>query len=136
MMPKARGIAVLVVQLALVLSIAAKYAWERHTSPRVWTRTGQVDPELPLRGRYLALNLAVDACALQKGEEGEDSVQRKGEWVGVPARYWDVELAAKNGKLIAAGTRRTPETQHLVLRKGMPCEYAPRDIGQHRVPRA
>jgi hypothetical protein len=55
-------IALLVVQLALVCSIAAKYLYQRWTCPRVWTRTVAYDPELLMRGRYLSLQLVADGC--------------------------------------------------------------------------
>jgi uncharacterized membrane-anchored protein len=56
------SIAVLVIQLAIVGSIAAKYLYQRWTCPRVWTRTVAYDPELVMRGRYLSLQLTVDGC--------------------------------------------------------------------------
>jgi hypothetical protein len=58
----AASVAVLVIQLALVCSIAAKYLYQRWTCPRVWTRTAAYDPELVMRGRYLSLQLTVDGC--------------------------------------------------------------------------
>ena len=58
----AASIALLVIQLALVCSIAAKYLYQRWTCPRVWTRTAAFDPELVMRGRYLSLQLTVDGC--------------------------------------------------------------------------
>ncbi len=57
------SVVLLVVQLALVSSLAASYAWQRHSYPRVWTRAYGYDPVLPLRGRYLSLQVAVDGCA-------------------------------------------------------------------------
>ncbi len=56
------SVTVLVVQLALVSAIAAKYLWQRWTCPKVWTRTVAIDPDLPMRGRYLSLQLMVDGC--------------------------------------------------------------------------
>ncbi|MGA2808634.1 MAG: hypothetical protein ABSE87_10905 [Terracidiphilus sp.] len=56
------SIALLLVQLALVSSIAAKYLYQRSTCPRVWTRTVAFDPNLVMRGRYLSLQLTVDGC--------------------------------------------------------------------------
>ncbi|MGA3135808.1 MAG: hypothetical protein ABSC88_07425 [Terracidiphilus sp.] len=56
------SIALLVIQLALVSSIAAKYLYQRWTCPRVWTRTVAYDPELVMRGRYLSVQLIVDGC--------------------------------------------------------------------------
>jgi hypothetical protein len=57
------SVALLVIQLALVSTVAAKYAYERWICPRVWTQAGGYDPQLPLRGRYLSLRLQVDGCA-------------------------------------------------------------------------
>jgi len=56
------AIALLVIQLALVVSIAGKYLYERETCPRVWTRAVAYDPEMPMRGRYLSAHLEVDGC--------------------------------------------------------------------------
>jgi len=56
------SIVLLVIQLALVLSIAAKYLYQRSTCPRVWTRTAAFDPNMVMRGRYLSLRLTVDGC--------------------------------------------------------------------------
>jgi hypothetical protein len=58
----AASLALLIVQLALVSTIAAKYLYQRWTCPRVWTRAAAIDPLLPMRGRYLALELTVDGC--------------------------------------------------------------------------
>ena len=58
----AASLAVLIVQLLLVSSVAAKYLYQRWTCPRVWTRTVAYDPELPMRGRYLQTRLVVDGC--------------------------------------------------------------------------
>jgi hypothetical protein len=56
------SLALLVIQLALVSSIALKYLYQRQTCPRVWTRADAYDPELPMRGRYLSLQLTADGC--------------------------------------------------------------------------
>jgi hypothetical protein len=56
------SIAVLLIQLALVSSVAGKYLYQRWRCPRVWTRSMVYDPYLPLRGRYLSLRLTVDGC--------------------------------------------------------------------------
>jgi uncharacterized membrane-anchored protein len=56
------SVALLVIQLALVSSIAAKYLYQRVTCPRVWVRTAAFDPNLVMRGRYLSLQLTVSGC--------------------------------------------------------------------------
>ncbi len=56
------SVLLLVIQLAIVSTIAAKYLYQRSTCPRVWARTVAIDPDLPMRGRYLSLRLEVDGC--------------------------------------------------------------------------
>ncbi len=67
------SVALLVIQLAIVSSIAAKYLYQRATCPRVWTKTVAYDPELVMRGRYLSLQLTVDGCGstLPSGKDAE-----------------------------------------------------------------
>jgi uncharacterized membrane-anchored protein len=56
------SIVLLLIQLALVSTIAAKYLYQRSTCPRVWTRAAAYDPYMVMRGRYLSLRLSVDGC--------------------------------------------------------------------------
>jgi uncharacterized membrane-anchored protein len=56
------SIILLVIQLALVSSIAVKYIYQRARCPRVWVRTAAYDPNMVMRGRYLSLQLTVDGC--------------------------------------------------------------------------
>jgi uncharacterized membrane-anchored protein len=56
------SIVLLLIQLALVSSIAGKYLYQRRSCPRVWVRTAAYDPELVMRGRYLRLQLTVNGC--------------------------------------------------------------------------
>jgi hypothetical protein len=127
MTQKTKGLLVLAVQMALVLSVAAKYAWERHTCPRVWTRAVQFDPAQPLRGRYLALNLRADACGLPqnsfKQDFGWNAVHK---WANIRVQSWSVVPIAKNGKLFAvlADPQNPAEASTLTLPKGLPCEAA------------
>ncbi len=61
MRPLHKGLALGVIHLALVASLAGKMLIDRATRPRVWVRTAPVDPNLPIRGRYVALGLEVPA---------------------------------------------------------------------------
>jgi hypothetical protein len=90
------GLILGLVQVVLVLSVAGKYLYERETQPRVWTRATQFDPALPLRGRYLALQLMLDACGLPR--DAEHTVPGYGG--GHPSWRWNVSLGAANGKLV------------------------------------
>jgi hypothetical protein len=121
------GLAVLVVQLALVLSIGAKYAWERHHCPMVWARAQQWDPDQPLRGRYLAISLHASACGLAGGGQSTDFVARPGGVrEAVVAREWRVVPGIKDGVLvpIVVDEMRPGPTEELLLAPGLPCEYA------------
>lgn len=52
-----KGLALAGAQLLLVLSMAGKYYLDRETRPREWIQTRPVDPNLPIRGRYVSLGL-------------------------------------------------------------------------------
>lgn len=54
-----RGLLVAAIHLAIVLSLAAKYSWDRERLPRAWARTLNFDPNTPLRGRYVSLSVLV-----------------------------------------------------------------------------
>jgi hypothetical protein len=58
-----RGVVVAVLHCLMVLSIAGKYAWDRERLPRVWVKTRNYDPNMPIRGRYASLALEVDLAA-------------------------------------------------------------------------
>lgn len=107
------AVVLLVVQVTLVLSVAGKYLYERKTRPRVWVRTAQFDPNAPLRGRYLALQLTVDACGLPHDPAHFTQGYRLYNATGtVPGQYqWRVSLGAQDGHLIPrlADDARSPE---------------------------
>jgi hypothetical protein len=55
-------IALIVIQLALVSTFAARYLYQRWTCPLAWTRAVGAEPEASAHGRYLSLQLTVDGC--------------------------------------------------------------------------
>jgi hypothetical protein len=58
MTPAARkGFALALIHLAVVASLGGKLLIDRATRPRVWARTAPVDPNLPIRGRYVRLRV-------------------------------------------------------------------------------
>jgi hypothetical protein len=114
------GLILLFVQLLLVLSVAGKYLYERHTRPRVWTRATQYDPNLPLRGRYLAMQLVLDACDLPRDVEHtipHPYNKRQTFW------QWNVSLTTVNGKLMPTVTTSHSDAT-LTLLPGRPCDRA------------
>jgi hypothetical protein len=106
----AASLVLLVVQLALVSSIAAKYLYQRWSCPRVWTRTVAYDPELVMRGRYLRLQLAIDGCqstlpsakqaTFGRNVDGSANQMPYAIAPGQPVQF-PARLAVESGKLIA-----------------------------------
>jgi hypothetical protein len=62
-----KGIVVGALQCAVVLSLAGKLFYDRETCPRVWVPVERRDPEMPIRGRYLALRLEPEADSPWRG---------------------------------------------------------------------
>lgn len=84
-----KGLILAGAQLALVASLAAKYAMDRASLPRVWVQTVAYDPNLPLRGRYLSVRLRVST------EDGYG-----GPW-NFSEEMRDVTLNVRDGHLVA-----------------------------------
>jgi uncharacterized membrane-anchored protein len=111
------SIVLLVIQLALVSSIAAKYLYQRHSCPRVWTRAAAYDPEMVMRGRYLSLRLTVDGCqstlpsALNAVFPRNDDGTTRPNGFMVDAKnpiYFRAKLKVEGNKLVAI---RIPEAE-------------------------
>ena len=116
-----RAILLIVMQCLLVSSIAAKYLYERATRPRVWVQTAQYDPDLPMRGRYLALSPLVNICGI-KLQPPSDGKSRN--WY----RRGQVEVVARDGKLVAEdASGRLPRRGFpgIMFPDTIPCERAP-----------
>jgi hypothetical protein len=56
----ARGLVVAALHLTLVASLGAKLLVDRATRPRVWVQAAPYDPSLPIRGRYVSVQLQVE----------------------------------------------------------------------------
>jgi hypothetical protein len=128
------SVALLVIQIALVSSIALKYSYQRATCPRVWTRAAAYDPSLIMRGRYLSLQLTVDGCSstLPSAKDAQFPRNVNGVPNGQPFNingpntvWFQAKLTVKNNKLIVI---RTPEsesttaTQTVAAAPGAPCD--------------
>lgn len=87
----AKAAVLLLVQVAMVLGIAGKARCDRESLPRVWVKTLPVDPEHPLRGRYVRLALQVDPCG----------------WAP-PAGMATVRLRIRDGNLCAEPAPQAP----------------------------
>jgi len=96
-----QGLVVALLHIAIVASLGAKLQFDRATRPRVWARTGPVDPNLPIRGRYVQLLLELTP---QPGWEA-----------AAPPEPTEVELRAEGGRLEARPATRDTDLHARVL---------------------
>lgn len=110
------SIALLLIQVVLVSTVALKYFYERATCPRVWTRTAAYDPTLLMRGRYLSLQLTVDGCGSTLPSAKNAQFPRTSDGTpsgttfdinGLGPVWFRAKLGVKDNKLIAI---RVPES--------------------------
>jgi hypothetical protein len=128
----AASLALLIFQLAIVSSIAAKYWYQRWTCPRVWTRAAAIDPQLPMRGRYLALQLTVDGCQSTLPSAKDANFPRDFSGAVKPGPYivrpnavdFFATLKVANNTLVAVrneGTEDSTAGQEVIGTPGSPC---------------
>ena len=60
MKPLTQALAVTLIQALIVCSLGAKLLYDRHTRPQAWFKTARYDPNLPIRGRYLNMQIELD----------------------------------------------------------------------------
>ncbi len=60
MKPITKAVVVALIQIALVSSLGAKLLYDRHSRPCTWFRAVPYDPNLPIRGRYVRLQIQVN----------------------------------------------------------------------------
>ncbi|MGO9865599.1 MAG: hypothetical protein ACLPLR_18505 [Terriglobales bacterium] len=58
--PITKAIAVALIQVLIVSSLGAKLLYDRRTRPQAWFKTERFDPNLPIRGRYVSLQIEVN----------------------------------------------------------------------------
>ena len=79
MKPLTKAIAVALIQVLIVCSLGAKLLYDRHTRPQAWFETARYDPNLPIRGRYLGLQIEVnDSRSPEEVEEKFGSQMQPG----------------------------------------------------------
>jgi len=88
MKPWVKGIVIAAVHISLVASLGAKLLYDRATRPRVWTLTAPYDPNLPIRGRYVRLQLVVEPRGITETEPNVTSRE-------------SVHLSVENNHLVA-----------------------------------
>jgi uncharacterized membrane-anchored protein len=58
--PMAKAVVVALIQVLIVCSLGAKLLYDRRTRPQAWFKTERYDPNLPIRGRYVGLQIQVN----------------------------------------------------------------------------
>jgi hypothetical protein len=58
--PIAKAVVVALIQVLIVSSLGAKLLYDRRTRPQAWFKTERYDPNLPIRGRYVRLQIEVN----------------------------------------------------------------------------
>jgi hypothetical protein len=108
MRPLHKGLIVCAVHLLLVVSLGGKLLYDRSTRPRVWARTAPYDPSLPIRGRYVSLQLEVQAVAiaLPPLQRDPDDANDRQWWQRTPAL-----LSSEGGQLVARADSSIPESE-------------------------
>lgn len=103
--------------LLLVLSLGAKLLYDRASRPRFWVKAAPVDPDLPIRGRYVSLRVEVPVfgATLPPKEPRPKALKPSEPW---PPRWRQhrlrVDLEAGPGGLVARALNK-PDPQHLVI---------------------
>lgn len=59
MKPRTKGLLVALLQILLVVTLGVKLVVDRSILPRVWADVVPYDPDLPIRGRYVSLQIRV-----------------------------------------------------------------------------
>lgn len=77
MKPVHKALLLGIAQLALVSSLGGKLLVDRATRPRFWLRTAPVDPDLPIRGRYVRLRVEVPTPGLGAAPQKEKEQERR-----------------------------------------------------------
>jgi uncharacterized membrane-anchored protein len=64
-----KGLILALLHVGILCSLGAKLLYDRAHRPRMWIKTAPVDPNLPIRGRYLSLNIEIPAVGFTTRRE-------------------------------------------------------------------
>ena len=111
-----RGLSLAVVQVALIASVGANLLYQRATLPRAWIETTGVDPELPIRGRYVSLGLLLPG-ARDYGPRDERACGRIEMRAEQPVAVIEdgCEAARTTGRSVWFTRRQTPQGERWLV---------------------
>jgi hypothetical protein len=92
---------VAVLHVAIVASLGAKLLFDRATQPRVWARAAPVDPNLPIRGRYVSLRLEAGMGEGLTFSPPRTVVDPDGRPGSVPPDRVAISLSVRDDRLVA-----------------------------------
>jgi hypothetical protein len=92
MTPLVKGLVIAVIHVGLVTSLGAKLLYDRATRPRVWALAAPYDPNLPIRGRYVSLQLVVEPRGIRETRPGVFTLEQA------------ATLRVEGDKLVAEGS--------------------------------
>ena len=101
------GLVIAGLHVALVGSLGAKLVYDRATLPRVWVRTAPVDPNDPIRGRYVRLRLEVTLSPGVVLPERRTETLPDGRTMTYAPPPTQVELKTREGRLEASAGKES-----------------------------
>ena len=97
-----KGLLLALLQIGIVSTLGAKLLYDRAHRPRVWIKSAIYDPNLPIRGKYLALNIEVPAEGFTGGMQTYGSGSKPYEFFS-PSRC---DLVLRGNQLIAVANEQ------------------------------
>jgi hypothetical protein len=98
MTPLIKGLVIAAVHVGLVASVGAKLLYDRAARPRVWTLAAPYDPNLPIRGRYVSLQVVVEPRGIRETKPGP---------VSQPPQ--SISLSVEGDRLVAEANASQPD---------------------------
>jgi hypothetical protein len=92
-----KGLLLGALQVAIVASLGAKLTWDRHRLPRAWAKAGTYDPNLPIRGRYMALQLEAICDSVAEPRDAPPGVRPSEALI---SGYTPGKLRVQDGRLV------------------------------------
>jgi len=88
--PMTRSLAIAAVHVLLICSLGLKLLHDRYNCPQAWFKTRQYDPNLPIRGRYLSMQVEVadprtvqeSAARFRDEIRAHENMQAQSHWQG------------------------------------------------------
>jgi hypothetical protein len=80
--PLSQAVAVALLHVLIISSLGGKLLYDRHTRPRAWFKTARYDPNLPIRGRYLGLQVELNDPRTPEEIERKFGKQPQYAWAG------------------------------------------------------